>query len=467
MRSVLRRLLVLFIAPALSIAMPQSGHSAEAPEPAASLSTELAVRVPIVPVDRAAAEADIAAPIPADTVEIPVLRTLKVSLGGWTYLNTTTCKVISLGKYTIKSKPHDGKLNFAKGTGVANSGPCEGVELEFEFAYYTWTSAVKTAKQDYFEIVWSANSKKCTSNCTEIEDFLAVLGPRILQYNPETASYGDVTGTRQTVAVGQQILIYGEPYAKGETAGWTVPGKTIGGYTASSTSYSTGAVIPSNFTTNGTLFYWTNAGKSRTALFKVKYPNGVSASASSVFNVVAPTDAKVGIKRGKVALLDSDVLSFGNPSTTQGVTLSATVTEPTAVSGSLQWVQLQTTDDLELHSNGAKQSCTYGLGLDGGFPFASGNDLAQSPSITLSATNTPERFSGAYATYLMWSPNVPESIAIPLGVVRWNWSGAAEYNATKAIWKLTASADKIQAFQLSAVFPTWTTLVSTGVLTCK
>jgi len=63
--------------------------------------------------------------------------------------------------------------------------------------------------------------------------------------------------------------------------------------------------------------------------------------------------------------------------------------------------------------------------------------------------------------------DVAASIAIPLGVVRWDWSGTADYNAKKATWKLTASTKKTEPLKVSAVFPTWTTQVSTGAPTCN
>jgi len=54
----------------------------------------------------------------------------------------------------------------------------------------------------------------------------------------------------------------------------------------------------------------------------------------------------------------------------------------------------------------------------------------------------------------MWTPNLLNSIPVPLGSMAWQWSGDATYNATNG-WTVAGFSKSAGAFQSSNTFPSW------------
>jgi len=75
----------------------------------------------------------------------------------------------------------------------------------------------------------------------------------------------DITGTTQSVVVGQQIALtasYGNITPTSQS--WTVPGTTVGGFNTALTS---GGPTGTNFTQQSTTFYWVGAANTQTVTF--------------------------------------------------------------------------------------------------------------------------------------------------------------------------------------------------------
>jgi hypothetical protein len=66
---------------------------------------------------------------------------------------------------------------------------------------------------------------------------------------------------------------------------------------------------------------------------------------------------------------------------------------------------------------------------------------------------------GNYNMYLMFQPNTPNSIMVPLAVIPWSWSGGATLNGQN--WTLTTNTNQaaptgsIPAAVTDGVFPQW------------
>jgi hypothetical protein len=66
--------------------------------------------------------------------------------------------------------------------------------------------------------------------------------------------------------------------------------------------------------------------------------------------------------------------------------------------------------------------------------------------------------------YLMWQPSLADSIAVPLRVANWKWSGAAAYTVSSG-WSLTVSNFTAQAPVDTTAFPEWTNSILPGTWT--
>jgi hypothetical protein len=160
----------------------------------------------------------------------------------------------------------------------------------------------------------------------------------------------DVTGSAQSVVVGQQIALKAS-LAKGviiQSQSWSIPGTTVGGYNASLTK---GEVVPIDFSRQTNNFYWVDSGNSRQVTYTCTLSNGQSLAASAIFNVAGPSATIVQTALGKVHIYDNR-LGLGELTDNKdvGISFSATATQPKGYSGSFQWVQI--IDNTEIIAKG-------------------------------------------------------------------------------------------------------------------
>jgi hypothetical protein len=149
---------------------------------------------------------------------------------------------------------------------------------------------------------------------------------------PEITFNGkNVTNGTSNVIVGQQINLSVSAGGTISKATWTVPGTITGGYTASTSSGSTAAA---NLGIVSPTFYWVDAASSRTVSVSVILSDGSTGSASTTFNVVAPTGSMaVQPEPGVGVTLDSNCnktleVHYGCPTGVGGIFFSNNYSTP-------------------------------------------------------------------------------------------------------------------------------------------
>jgi len=282
-----------------------------------------------------------------------------------------------------------------------------------------------------------------------------------------------LNGTTQSAVVGQQIALTASFALPNDlvvqSQSWSVPGTTVGGYNASVTS---GATVPTNFSQPSTTYYWVDAGNSRTVTFTLNLTDGLAiyqSTATVTFDVSGPTAVTGSASTTQSVLGGSPIaLEFGNYPTTHGFDLSVSATAPTGSTGTISFVQLISTYNIEYdHSSGAPCSFSFGTGLDNRYPYKSGpTTTSDSPEIPLNSNDIEAKVNFLATMYLMWTPTLTGAIPVPLGFVTWNWNGDAVQNS--GVWSLGSNnSGSAGSFSLSTSYPTWTTSVINGAPPCN
>ncbi len=148
-----------------------------------------------------------------------------------------------------------------------------------------------------------------------------------------------------------------------------------------------------------------------------------------------------------------------------GIVLTA-IPQETLPSGSkLEWIQVLSKDHQQVTSkNGQIQNLDHGAGLDGGVPYAGGQQLHDTPGELLNDSLIRDERDFYATSYLMWQAS-PESTRVPIGVVRWQWAGAIDRVPAPAGnyfsgWSLepgsgTSKIESITPAQKLSDFPRW------------
>jgi hypothetical protein len=281
-----------------------------------------------------------------------------------------------------------------------------------------------------------------------------LLAPQILWNGNAIGGSG---ASAQSAVVGQQLALTTTPTAATLAAlpvpltlaataptTWTVTGGTnIGGYTPTSTSYSTGSVTPMPPLTTPNLTFYSVYPADPVDLTYTYCVTGQTTcpNADATFNVTGPSGGTLtgtpysggftiqdwtayGSCISPAGLyLEYGNYTFTSPSNCQftgtpGIAFSANV-QVQPPSGTAFPVQLVTGGSL----SGGK-NCTMSAGLDpAGYPYPNIND---SPAVELLPTYTTQSRQESFQIYLMWaySSNSPY-IPVPIGYLPWNISGSA------------------------------------------
>jgi len=286
----------------------------------------------------------------------------------------------------------------------------------------------------------------------------------------------DITGQTTNVVVGQQIILYGNYTLPSgvsvNSQSWSVPGTTVGGFNTASTN---GGPTATNFSQQSTTFYWVVAASSQTVTFTLNLSDNTHPAATTTFNIAAPTSPGVATQLGQVNITPGPELQFGNLAT-PGIKLTASATPPSGYSNSFVWVQVNTNDALLITlNNNTSQTCNWATTPPGGdpyldtsYPYDTHTSTSDSPAAGLDSTTYKELIRNFAATmYLMWTPNLPNAIPVPMGYVSWNWSGDAVYNSSTQLWSVSGSSQNANAFQASNSYPTWTRYSNYSTRNCS
>ncbi len=293
---------------------------------------------------------------------------------------------------------------------------------------------------------------------------------------PATASIlmgtSDITGTTQTVVVGQQISLAGRVNGGNTVLNWwTIPGTIIdqNGYTPGSQPGS--PVVTDNIVT----FYWVAPGTFQVT-YLGSYPGNPSSTAAATFNVVGPTitNPNTMVTWGTPQICQAgglfEMVLAGPLCTGQGILFSPTIQDPNGYSGSVYWGQVLTNVAFVWQPTPGTGACaTPGPALDSGWPYTQ-NPLPDtspatrdSPAIPLplgiGLTSASDGFSAQM--YLLWQPNLSASVTVatpvPLGSIQWSWSGTTTFNGN--VWTAPTGTPAAGApppvFQPGLGYPTW------------
>lgn len=277
------------------------------------------------------------------------------------------------------------------------------------------------------------------------------------------------TSSPTQVVAGQQIYLSislddgSDPSTIATSIDWTVPGTSIGGFTAF-TNANTGQIIPVQTEQPAVLFYWIYPGSSPTQPFTVDYTYCVDvnmqscATASATFNVAGPTGVNMTATPGPAELFleqnggynGAAALSFGDINNTPGMTFDAQMSAPGDDNRAF-FVQLINYDNsVDLLASGDSKTCNgpaNAPALDSGFPYRNFNgslstsDSPEEPLGDPAAPTVPYSMEGnrvfSATMYLMWLPansippsppanfNFELSIPVPLGSITWTYGGDA------------------------------------------
>jgi len=292
----------------------------------------------------------------------------------------------------------------------------------------------------------------------------------------------DVTGSRQSVIVGQQIqlTVVLHPSLMIEKQEWSIgkQGDYTGGFLHTPFQGGPQPVVREGSTT---IFYWVTPGDDRVVTYCLRLPNGVSAKASVTFDIDGPSSTQVDVDAEKVAIdaapANSSVLGL----TGAGISFNARYFLPEGVAKNFIWVQVIQSDAITVNSGGVRLHCvpktqpiaSFGAGLDTTYPYDTHNPTLDNPRIQL-ASDIQEYSRRFHARmFLLWSSGLSNSIPVPLGFVDWSFSGDVVLKDAKSnSWLLKSGRggpdNSIEPFTRAPIYPFWTSLVPyTEVLTCN
>ena len=372
--------------------------------------------------------------------------------------------------------------------------PIHGKVTGFPKTTVTYTPTSGFTGSDSFRFTLS-NINGSSSVATVNIQVVSGLAPQI-RYNLTNEL---ITNTQTTVSVGQQVSLTAIlPVLSWSSAvhlvsqNWLAAGKPIGGYTPTTTSYVTGAVLPwvtKQLTTPyqfSTTLYWTvptNPDQFYTVDYDYTLSDGQSGIVETQFAVTpAPTPVvSPSEKMSPVACNSSgtnycDVryitgmpglwVGFGNSaagSPNHGFDISAS----TPTSGNLQWVQIIRKDNISyVKKAGGNYKCVYVTGLDATYPYTSLNNITNdSPAAPVSSYYKSVSRSFSAQMYLMWTSSIANSIPVPLGSITWGFdeSSQADNSAPFGGWDTPTLTAYPGVFSMNLpTYPTWKALSYAG-----
>jgi len=255
---------------------------------------------------------------------------------------------------------------------------------------------------------------------------------------------GDITGQTNTVIVGEQIALTCKfvdaatndyNIAPITNFQWTVPGHTISNYIGTTPSVLNTDL---NLTNASTYFYWYRPESDLTVQCSI-VSKGVTMTAQTTFNVLAPTYTFTGCPLDVVSL-DGNYgsvaqwLHFGNADD-HGMDFSLDPVSLVQSNFYLDTVHIAVSSEAQRWSNGVRMkfiSTNSAYSGNCSFPWSP----AESPGEQVYPTELGITREDSFLTYLTYQSAVPNSIPVPLSVVAWSWSGTGINTGS---WSLATS----------------------------
>jgi hypothetical protein len=279
----------------------------------------------------------------------------------------------------------------------------------------------------------------------------------------------NITGTTQSVVVGQQIALtasYGNITPTSQS--WSVLGTIIGGF---STASNNGGPTSVSLNAQSTTFYWVAAANSQMVTFTLNYGSSQTASASATFNVAGPTSVSVSVSpttSGLLRILNNGttnaLIEFGSTLGTPGVQFTAHATSPSQATGTYEWAQLINQNNYAYTIGTTTTFCNGPAGLDNSFPTSTGFYFSDSPWRGLPSADNKFTWTWNATAYFMWNPGLTNSIAVPLGYVSWQFFSDTIQNGPNTWFIQADSSASAGSFQASSSYIQWTSTATNGSL---
>lgn len=308
----------------------------------------------------------------------------------------------------------------------------------------------------------------------------------------------EITGDSGEVTVGQKIKL-GVKFTKSwgalESVEWTIPGVFVKGYNGDGKMTAKKTDVPPADLKKPTIeFYWVDGGDGRkvTAKCKFRYAAGKTTEkeVTATFDVKAPTMDKFAAVTDRVRLRPAPPaatqrISFGDPAIRHGIKWDWKITVPDTHDGYIKDVQTIKIDNVALTTAGkrmvravpgtTKTSPDYHLDTEN--PYTLAGDYPPSPGFpykvtkggSFAETNTIDTPSNPVADktylkidrdfryYVMYKPDTPDAIWVPVAKAEWNCHGEANLDPKTGKWSLTGTSGGItSAGAATTEFPEFT-----------
>lgn len=259
------------------------------------------------------------------------------------------------------------------------------------------------------------------------------------------------------IIVGKKISLVGDfqPESIIESFSWTIPGKKIKDYSATTTSAQITQLTDNDSKQKSISYYWIDGGENYEVKFHIN--TGIkNLSAKTTYHVKIPT-TRLAVTNGNVAI--SSVfghleMHYGNYNA-PGISFSRTATIPAGFSGDFQyWQRVDSTTRRRQKNDGSWMKLEATNALDTHLPYAATATADDSPGVPLSGSYKKATASDSFTMWLMFKPTGSDSIWVPLRSVSWGWSGTAVKNDSGE-WSLENQNTYTGNCIVTTNHPTW------------
>lgn len=321
---------------------------------------------------------------------------------------------------------------------------------------------------------------------TEVRVLLVAQGGRVIQQKTKPAAtfgvhiwWGDdrITNETQTVWVGSQIslkaVVTGLPgtLTPNEDATWTIPGTIVKDYRVAP-DHTSAQVIPITQADLGKKtieqFYWLDGGPPdaparrkvsvvvpargknyiRVTTFDVMRPEVTLTIATDTTRMASDANDGVWVRLGSV-----------NPDISPpGIRITVGPT-PGIAPEKFAWVQTVDLLARRMDDQG-RYWRSENHGLDGAYPYSDDGTLEDTPGFKLLSSQRYVSYDGTFVSYLMFDPETPQSIRVPLQKVEWSWyAEASSWDGSIDFWHIDDYSDPHPSAQRTTTHPVWDKLV--------
>lgn len=290
----------------------------------------------------------------------------------------------------------------------------------------------------------------------------------------------EITGSKSEVCVGEKISLgvkYTKEWGALKSVEWSIPGTCVKNYTDGQTTATVTKIVDADKKRFTIDFYWVDGANGRVVEAKCVFTsNGkdVNKTISATFDVKAPTLDSFSATTDSVGLDPPSApayLRFGI-SNKRGIKWNWKVTVPTRCDGYIKDVQTVKCVLKDTPISGNKQVFTIsGLkvpppseqldtdnpySLPGDYPPCPGfpkkisaggsfSDIStfDSPSISL-AGGKERSFDHTFKYYLMYKPDTPDAIWVPIWKADWYCKGVAKLDSS-GNWTVSGNSGRVSA----------------------